>query len=490
MNSKSHVSELFRQTVIYGLGIMLNKSVGFILIPLYTKYFPPEQIGLFTLVQSLSLFLGVVYMFGMETSFMKFFIDVKEEKGKAEVYSSTLIFLLLVSAVLSSLIYINSGSITELFRFTPEDESLYLVQILSLMMLIDTLYRFPLLLFRAKLESKTYALVNIFTFFINIISNIVFIVILKYGVESIFYSYILSSGITLLVGLVLTKKYLTFNISLSKIKEMLGFGSKFIFIGFFVLFIDVSDRFFLKYYFDEFTVGVYSANYRLASVMSFLIASFKFSWTPYFLNLSENPENKKIISSIFSNFILAGLILFLIFSLFTELFVKIPFFGIEFLNFNYWDGLKIIPIILLAYFFSGAYSTLNAAPFFTNNTGAIFFITLSGVIVNVLFNVILIPILNITGAAFATLITYLVMFTIVYYYSQKIYRVDHDIPRILKVSLITGVFFIAGYYFVNELDIITGWKILLNVILMGMFVFVLKMLNLLDVKKLKLLWKN
>lgn len=490
MKSKSHVSELFRQTVIYGLGIMLNKSVGFILIPLYTKYFPPEQIGLFTLVQSLSLFFGVVYMFGMETSFMKFFIDGKNEKERAEVYSSTLIFLLVIAAVLSSVIYFNSGSITELFRFSPEEESMFLVQILSIMMLIDTLYRFPLLLFRAKLESKTYALINLFTFFINIISNVVFIVILKYGVESIFYSYILSSGITLLAGLVLTKKYLTIKISTAKIKEMLGFGSKFIFIGFFVLFIDVSDRFFLKYYFDEFTVGVYSANYRLASVMSFLIASFKFSWTPYFLNLKTNPENKKIISSIFTNFILAGLSLFLLFSLFTELLVKIPFFGIEFLNFNYWDGLKIIPVILLAYFFSGAYSTLNAAPFFTDNTGAIFFITLSGVIVNVLFNFLLIPLLNITGAALATLFTYLIMFVIVYYYSQKIYRVDHDISRILKIGLITGVFFITGYYFVNELNILTGWKILLNVILMGIFIFVLKVMNILDFNKLKVLWKN
>jgi len=490
MNSKSHISELFRQTVIYGLGIMLNKSVGFLLIPLYTKYFPPEQIGLFTLVQSLSLFLGVVYMFGMETSFMKFFIDEKGEKDKAEVYSSTLIFLFIVAAALSSFIYIYSGSIAELFKFSPVDESSFLVQILSLMMLIDTLYRFPLLLFRAKLESKTYALINLFTFFINIISNVVFIVILKYGVESIFYSYILSSGITLLAGLILTRNYLTVRISLSKIREMLGFGSKFIFIGFFVLFIDVSDRFFLKYYFDEFTVGVYSANYRLASVMSFLIASFKFSWTPYFLNLKTNPENKKIISSIFTNFILAGLTLFLIFSLFTELLVKIPFFGIEFLNFNYWDGLKIIPVILLAYFFSGAYSTLNAAPFFTDNTGAIFFITLSGVIVNVLFNFLLIPLLNITGASLATLFTYMVMFVIVYYYSQKIYRVKHDIQRILKIGLITAVFFIVGYYFINDLEILTGYKILINLFVIGAFIFTLKVLNLLDLSKLKLLWKK
>ncbi|MEZ4691084.1 MAG: polysaccharide biosynthesis C-terminal domain-containing protein [Ignavibacteria bacterium] len=98
--------------------------------------------------------------------------------------------------------------------------------------------------------------------------------------------------------------------------------------------------------------------------------------------------------------------------------------------------------------------------------------------------------MNITGAALATLFTYLIMFVIVYYYSQKIYRVDHDISRILKIGLITGVFFVTGYYFVNELNILTGWKILLNVILMGIFIFVLKGMNILDFNKLKVLWKN
>ncbi len=82
MENESHVKRLFSQTVIYGLGIMLNKSVSFILLPVYTKYFPPEQIGLFTLVQSISFFLGVIYMFGVETSFMKFFIDSKTGQEK------------------------------------------------------------------------------------------------------------------------------------------------------------------------------------------------------------------------------------------------------------------------------------------------------------------------------------------------------------------------------------------------------------------------
>ena len=490
MENKSHIKELFSQTVIYGLGIMLNKSVGFLLLPLYTKYFPPEQIGLITLVQSLSLVLGVIYMFGMETAFMKYFIDAKDDESRSVIYSSTLVLLSVTSLFISSVVFMNAGNIVSLLDFTERDESVFLIKILSIFLVVDTVYRFPLLFFRAKLESKTYAFINFLTFLVNIICNILFIVILKKGVESIFYSYIISVSLTFVLGLGLTKKYLTAKFSTRKIKEMLTFGNKFIFIGFFVLFIDVSDRFFLKYYFDESIVGIYSANYRLASVMSFLIASFKFSWTPYFLNLNSDPGNKKIISSIFTNFIFTGTILFLLFSVFTELLVKISFFGIEFLNAEYWSGLKVVPVILAAYFISGVYSTLNAAPFFTNNTRSILFITFAGVISNTVLNIILIPLFDITGAAVSTLLTYFIMFIIIYFYSQKIYKIQYDWNKISKLVLSAVMVFALCYFIINELNTEIIIKMIVDLAIISLLLFFINYFKIIELKKVSALFKK
>ncbi len=490
MENKSHIKELFSQTVIYGLGIMLNKSVGFLLLPLYTKYFPPEQIGLITLVQSLSLVLGVIYMFGMETAFMKYFIDAKDDESKSVIYSSTLVLLSVTSLIFSAALFVCAGNIASLLDFTEKDESIFLIKILSIFLLVDTVYRFPLLFFRAKLESKTYAFINFLTFIVNIICNILFIVILKKGVESIFYSYIISVCFTFILGLALTRKFLTPNISFHKLKEMLSFGNKFIFIGFFVLFIDVSDRFFLKYYFDESLVGIYSANYRLASVMSFLIASFKFSWTPYFLNLNSDPDNKRIISSIFTNFIFTGSFLFLIFSVLTELLVKISFFGIEFLNTDYWSGLKIVPVILAAYFVSGVYSTLNAAPFFTNNTRSILYITLAGVISNTVLNIILIPMFDIMGAAVSTLFTYSIMFIIIYFYSQKIYKIQYDWAKIIKLVFLTVLVFALCYFVVNELNTGLINKLIIDLVFISLSLALINYLKIIELKKVITLFKK
>ncbi len=357
-------------------------------------------------------------------------------------------------------------------------------------MLVDTVSRFPLLLFRAELNSKTYAYINLLAFVFNIGFNILFIVFLSFGVEAIFYSYIISVIVTFILGLILTKKYLTLKVSFGKFKELLAYGNKFIYIGIFILIIDVSDKFFLKYFFDESIVGIYSANYRLASVMGFTIAAFRFSWTPYFLNLTSNPENKQIISTVFTYFTFTGLLLFLIFSMFLDQIVRISFFGLNFLDVNYWEGLKIVPVVLLAYFFSGLYATLNAAPFFTNNTGSLLMITLSGLIINILFNFLLIPVLNITGAALSTMITYFVMFIIIYHYSQKIYRITFDWAKIYKLTLLTAVFFALSFFGVNAMKLSVGFTMLINFVLVGLFLFLVNGLKIIELNKLSILWKK
>ncbi|MDZ4711486.1 MAG: polysaccharide biosynthesis C-terminal domain-containing protein [bacterium] len=490
MEKRSHVKELFSQTVIYGLGIILNKSVGFILLPVYTKFFSPEQIGLFTLIQSLSLFFGVIYMFGMETSFMKFFIDAKDTRSKSEIYSVTLMTLSMTSLIFSIIIFFNAQNIAELFRFSELKESIFLIKILSVMMFVDSLSRFPLLLFRAELRSRTYAVINFLTFVVNVFCNVLFIVILRMGIEAIFYSYIISVTVTFTAGLFITKKYLIPGFSTTKLKELLKFGNKFIYIGFFVLLIDISDRFFLKYFFDESVVGIYSANYRLASVMGFMIASFKFSWTPYFLNMSSNPDNKKIISTIFTYFVFAGLLLFLVLSVFISQAVKIRVFGFEFLNVSYWEGLSVVPIVLLAYFFSGVYSMLNAAPFFTNKTISILIITFTGLAVNVMFNLILIPAYNITGAAMATLLTYFCMFLIIYFYSQKIYRIKYDWGRILKLVVLTLITFLICYFLLRKFISDSVVIVAVQLILIGIYLLCIHTFKIIDLKKITMLWSK
>ncbi len=490
MSDKGKARQFFSQTVIYGLGIMLNRSVSFILIPVYTKYFLPAELGVFTLVQSLSIFLGFVYAFGLETAFMKKFIDAKDDSRKKNIYSSTLFFLLLSSSVLSFVIYMLAGSISSAIGIQDSPNGVYLIRLMSVVMIADTLYRIPMLLFRAQLKAKTYSLLNLLAFIINVVLNLVLIVKLGFGVEAIFYSYLVSVIVVLIVTLFMTREIFTIFFSRQTLSELLGYGAKFIFIGIFLLIIDMSDRFFLQHYFGESTVGIYWANYRLASAMGLVIAAFRFSWTPFFLNLNEEQASRKIIADVTVYFVFAGSLLFLSLGLLTDILAPAEIFGVRFLDALYLPGLGIVPVILLAYFFSGLYSTFNAAPFFTDNTRSLLYVTIAGVTLNLALNFLLIPKYEMYGAAAATLITYLAMFIIVFTYSQKIYRIEIDYLKVAAMFFGAVIFFAAGYYGVNRMDMSLQVKCIADVGLILLYIALLNVTGLFQISKITSLLKK
>lgn len=485
---KASVKDFVFQTIIYGFGLVISKTINFILLPLYTNYFDPADLGVYNLVFSLWAFLMVVYSLGLETSFLRFFIDAGSSSDKTKVYSSILAGTFLTSIVFSSLLYLFSDNISVMLSVDNTAKASQLIKLMSLVMLFDLLSRFPLLLLKSNLKAKTFFAINSIFFVANFLLNVLFIVILGFGIEAIFYCYILSSLISLVIGLISTKKFLSRKISGALFEKMVKFGSSFIFMGLFLIVIEQSDKFFLNYFYNESVVGIYSTCYRLGSIMLLAIMAFKISWTPYFLNVSKDPESKSVISGIFTYFIFAGLMMFLFFNLFLEEIVTAKLFGIEIINEKFWPGLKIIPVVLLAFFFSGLYINLSVIPLFTGKPVYLFVITLAGCILNILLNFILIPKYEMYGAAYSTLISYIFMFSLVYFISQKHYYIRYDWK---KISMMTGavvIICIFNIFISSMVDISKGAGIAINIALFLSFILFVHLAKIVRFEKFRTLF--
>ena len=485
-----HVKTLFSHTVYYGIGLFLNRSLSVLLLPLYTDYFSSQELGVYSLIFSLWIFLNILYMFGTETSFLKFFIDAKDQTEKARIYSTTLTMISVTSAVFSVILYFTSGAIAEFIKFDNIPQAAFLIKILALLIFFDALSRYPLLLLRANLKAKTYAVITAISLVINLSLNIILIIGYHFGIEAIFYAYIASVIFTLIAGLIVTREYLLPKVSTQLMKELVSYGNKFIYIGIFVILISQSDRYFLKYFFDESLVGIYSANYRLASVMTLAIASFKFAWTPYFLNLAENPDSKKVIANVFTYFVFIALSIFLFFSFFTAPLAKISFFGIHILASEYWSGLGILPLILGAYFFLGLADNLNAAPFLKNKTSLLLLASATAFTVNVILNFILTPVYGIFGASWAILITYIIQFIALYIISQRIFPVDYQLGKLSGIFLLTLVFFVGGSLVHALQDVSIKYILLILASLFMVYLSTLQATGLIDLRKTRSLFKK
>ena len=481
--TRSHSGKLLNQTFVYGIGLVLNRFLGFLLIPLFTNYFHPADLGMYFLIISISLFLGVIYTLGLENSFVKFFIEEDSLDRRKVIFSSTMILLLLSSVLFSILLFLFSSRLVDLFNFENKIAALKLFRILTTLLIVDNLNRIPLLALRAQSKAKIYTYFTLCTLFLNICLNFIFVISLKWGIESILYSSVISTFISLIAGLIINKEFIANAVSISKIKELLVFGNKFIYAGLFLLMIDISDRFFLKYFFDESVVGIYSACYRLGAVMSLMISAYKFSWTPYFLNIQKEKDNKNIISGIFTKFIFMGAFLFLTFSFLIEPIVKINFGGYYILQQSYHAGLVIIPFILLAYFFSGIYSTLTVAPFFANKTGYLLINVIIGFVINTVLNLILIPLYSYTGAALSTLFTFLIITVILFFQTIKIYELLFEKKKILFISGLSVILYIL-YYFIKTLTNSSIIQISASFLLLLMYILICRKKNIADFFKI------
>jgi O-antigen/teichoic acid export membrane protein len=426
----------------------LNRFLGFLLLPVYTHYFSTSEFGVFSLVSAFWFFAAVFYLYGMETSFQKFYIESIKTGDRSLIFSNTIIQITTTSVIFSCIIYLLSGQISYLLTGTYEHG--ILIKIVSVLLFVDSLSRFPMIAINAEQRAKIYTFINISGVIVNLLFNILFIVVLRKGIEYIFYAQIISYLYIFAISFASVNKVFKAGIDIQTVKNLTKFAHSFLYYGLFLISLDIVDRFFLSHFYDESTVGVYSACYRIGMVMNLLISGFRTAWIPFFMNMKDKENNKEIFSKVFSYFVYAGMLLFLIIALFANDLVQIhigSFYLI--LAKDYWSGLVIIPYILLAYFLFGLYTNLNIASYFENKIRYLIISSGCGFAANILLNILLIPPYGIIGAALSTMASYLVMFIVLYILSQRVFYIKYQWSKVILV-----VFLALVLYMINSIGLL------------------------------------
>ncbi len=188
--------------------------------------------------------------------------------------------------------------------------------------------------------------------------------------------------------------------------------------------------------------------------MNLLISGFRTAWIPFFMNLKDKENNKEIFSKVFTYFFYGGMFFFLVIALFGTEIVEFKLGGLSLLDEKYWGGMVILPFILLAYFAFGLYTNVNIASYFENKIKYLIISSGAGAVSNIVLNIILIPPYSITGAAVSTMLSYIIMFVVLYMFSQKIYRINYEWKKISFVTVLTlslfALNFVLGDYFITH----------------------------------------
>jgi O-antigen/teichoic acid export membrane protein len=454
----SSIKKLAGQTAIYGVGTILGRVLNYLLTPLYTSIFSSEIYAVFNEGYAYIAILLVVLTYGMETALFQF---AQQTTDKKKVFSTAMISLLTTTIIFWSIAFTNTTSLAEFMKYPSNEEYIFW---LGLIIGFDAITALPMAWLRLENRPKLFSLITLSNIGINIGLNLFFLFYcrnhyLEFGEDSnavvkLLYNHDIGVGYVFISNLiaslfkvamclpVLLKNLSTFDFKLWK--NMIRYSWPLLIAGLGFIINERLDVLMLKHLlpYTDFQnrqmIGIYSASYKIAILMSIFIQAFRFAAEPFFFQQSRSLDAPLQYARIMNYFVAFCSFIFL----FVMLHLDIIKYFLQ--NEEYWKGLEIVPIIMLANMFLGIYINLSMWYKLSGQTifGAIF--SLFGALITIAINYYYIPVFGYMASAYATLITYFLMVVVSYWVSKKYYPIPYQTGKIIFYILLSfGLYFLS-----------------------------------------------
>lgn len=439
------VKRLLGQTAVYGLTVILGRALNFLLVPLYVSVFTdPKDYGVVSILYAWVAFLIVLLPLGMETAFFKFINDNKEKKDI--VFQNSFLTVAGFNSVFLLLALMFSSTIAS-WMLMPEHPE-YII-LLAFIVCIDATSALPLARLRSENQARRFATIQLSSILVNIFFNVVLLLFFfdntnpHQGVLYILVANLLSSLVKpLMVYKDLLKVRFTYNGELAK--KMLIYSLPLVLAGFAGIINETIDRILLHNIlyetqlnsmapypgaeekaiaYAEGQVGIYSASYKLAMLVTIFLQAYRYAAEPFFFSNAENTDRNKLYTKVMNYLIAALCVVFLTVSLNLQIFKYfIP-------NEAYWEGLKVVPLLLLANVFLGIYFNQSIWYKLSGQTKFGAFIAVGGAVLTIVLNVLLIPEYGYVASAWATMIVYGAQMVASYVLGQKYYPIKYNVRK-------------------------------------------------------------
>jgi O-antigen/teichoic acid export membrane protein len=450
--SLSSIKKLAGQTAIYGFTNILGRFLNYLLVPLYTSLLSPEEYTPVLIVYAWIPFLTVVFTYGMETSFFRF-SQLPEQRSR--VLGTSSVSLLASTLVFTGLLLLFRVPLAGWMALGRHPEY---VSYFALILALDTLTAIPFANLRLQNRPLKYGAIKITNILVFVGLNVFFLkgcpwllahdhhwVSLFYnpelGVVYIFLSNLLASGITLLL-LLPEILGIEWKPDSGLWLQMMQYSLPLIVVGLAGMVNETLDRaYFLPKFLpyaekkNNFLIGIYGANYKLSILITLFINAFRMGAEPFFFQHAEAKNARQTYARIMKYFVIVLSIMFLAVALYLDIwkyFLQRP---------AYWEGLYVVPFLLLANIFLGIYFNLSVWFKLSGQTKMGAYITLITAALAFILNIWWIPIWGYLGSALATMICYGVQMLICYKLGQKYYPIPYPAKKLISILVLALLFY-------------------------------------------------
>ena len=460
------MKSLAKDTAIYGVSSIIGKFLNYLLVPLYTYALArTSDYGIVTNIYAWTALLLALLTYGMETGFFRF--ANREGYNPDTVYKTAYLTLLTSSTLFTTLVIVFRHPIANALGYPDHAE---FVEMMFATVAIDAFACIPFAYLRNQKRPIRFAALKLLFVILNIAFNVLFLIVLKKNdVFYIFLSNILATTIQTLCLLPFTlPRGGQFDFKI--LREMLRYSLPLLVLSVAGIMNQTLDRILFPYLYTgadaQAQLGIYGACFKVAMVMMMFTQAFRYAYEPFVFSKHKDRESVEAYADamkyyiIFSYLILLGVIFYL------DIFRYI-------ISSAYWDGLKIVPIVLWTYVFQGIYFNLSFWYKLIDETKWGAYFSILGLAITLVLQIVGVPRIGYWASCGSSLVCYFIIMMLSYFIGQKKAPVPYDLQRIGGYTALTlgllAVYYALRLYFISNTWVLMG----IGTILIGIYLIVL-----------------
>ena len=437
----SGLKSLAKETAIYGVSSIVGRFLNYLLVPVYTIALPASSggYGVVTNIYAWVALILVLLTCGMETGFFRF--ANKGQDDPMRVYSTTLL-----SVSIGSLVFVALGLLflEPIAGWLEYGEHPWYIGMMMIVVAMDAIQSIPFAYLRYKKRPIKFAALKLLFIFLNIALNLFYYVILEGN--DVGYAFLFNLVCTSVVMVCMIPELRGFTYVLDKelLKRMLRYSLPLVILGVAGILNQVADKIIFPFvYPDEaeatIQLGIYGAASKIAMIMAMFTQAFRFAYEPFVFGKSKEKDSREMYAQAMKFFIIFTLLAFLAVMFYLDILRHV-------IGRDYWDGLRVVPIVMAAEIFMGIYFNLSFWYKLIDETRWGAYFSLTGCIILILMNIFLVPQYGYIACAWAGFTGYGVAMLLSYFVGQKKYPIQYDLKAIGMYVLLAAVLYVAAEY--------------------------------------------
>jgi len=459
------LTTIFKDTAIYGMSSIVGRFLNYLLVPLYTAKFTAASgaYGVITNIYSYVALALVLLTFGMETTYFRF--TNKTHTDSNVVYSTTLISVGSVAMLFALLVLL---LLTPISQFMGYGEHPDYVGVMAVTVAIDAFLCIPFAHLRQQKKALKFALLKLLNIVVSIALNVIYFIAID-G-EDVGYVFYINLLCTAMLAVCLIPEMTGFRWVLDRqlLKTMLSYSWPILVLGIAGILNQTADKMLFPYIYPgqdmHEQLGIYGACSKIAMIMAMITQAFRFAYEPIVFAGVKDKDQHQMYEQAMKYFIIFTLLAFLMVVGYMEILKYIV------RNQDYWVGLKVVPIVMVAEMMMGVYFNLSFWYKITDRTiwGAVF--SGIGCVVLLAVNILFVPKYGYMACAWGGVAGYGVAMIASYVVGQKYYPLNYPLKDI-------SLYVVLAFVFYGFMQTASEWpklaSLAFNTLLIGIFIAVI-----------------